>query len=161
MSVSESCDVLSLDNVLAALEVRLETEEAIAKLPLTHALEKCLLFAQRENLHELAQFIRQELDGYIGQPPSDRNVQMRYFDYGGQVVKGLDQYSIYPLGTGIRKLELHLKNGLTLMLPKQILSFLSKASGREVDSGHISPVEINYLLENIRVSVSKKLQSIA
>ncbi len=160
MSVSESCTVLSLDDVLAALEVRLETEEAIAKSPLTQALEKCLLFAQTQNLHELAHFIKQELDGYIGQPPSDRTVQLRYFDYGGQLVKGLDQYSVYPLGTGIRKLELHLKNGLTLMLPKQILSFLSKAAGREVDSGHISPTEINYLLDNIRVLVSKKLRSI-
>jgi len=160
MSVSESCIVLSLDDVLAALEVRLETEEAIAKLPLTRALEKCLLFAQTEHLHELVQFIKQELDGYIGQPPSDRMVQLRYFDYGGQIVKGLDQYSVYPLGTGIRKLEIHLKNGLTLMLPKQILTFLSKAAGREVDSGHIAPAEINHLLEKIRVSVSQKLRSI-
>ncbi len=160
MSVSESCTVLSLDDVLAALEVRLETEEAIAKLPLTQALEKCLLFAQEQLLHELAQFIKQELDGYVGQPPSDRTVQLSYFDYGGQIVKGLDQYRIYPLGTGIRKLELHLKNGLTLMLPKQILAFLSKAAGREVDSGHISPTEINQLLENIRSLVSTKLSSI-
>ncbi|MFM7886309.1 MAG: hypothetical protein ACKPCM_06390, partial [Pseudanabaena sp.] len=109
--------------------------------------------------HELAQFIKQELDGYKGQPPSDRAVRLSYFDYGGQIIKGLDQYSIYPLGTGIRKLELHLKNGLTLILPEQVLIFLSKNAGREVDRGHISPTEINQLLENIRNLVSKKLKS--
>lgn len=161
MSVSESCTVLSLDDILAALELQLEIEEVITKLPLTHALEKCLLFAQAHNLHDLAQFVKQELEGYSGQSPSDRIVQLNYFDHGGQLINGLNQYRVYPLNTGVRKLELHLKNGLTLRLPQQILRFLSEAAGREVDSGHVSPSEIIYLLDNIRFLVSKRLKAIA
>jgi hypothetical protein len=101
-------------------------------------------------LQELAETIKLELDGYMIQPPIDRFVQLSYFDYGGQIINGLQQYRVYPLVTGVRKLELHLKNGLTLMLPKQILKFLSEVAGREVDSGHVSPAEINKILENIR-----------
>jgi hypothetical protein len=154
---SESCITYSLDDILAALELRLETEEAIAKQPLTQALEQCLLFAQFNDLLELARFAQQELDGYRGQPPTNRYVQLSYFDNGGQLISGLSQYSSYPLATGVRKLELHLKNGLTLMLPTQILDFLSQVSGRTVDSGHVSPSEINKLLEQIRSDIVQKL----
>ncbi|MFO0307812.1 MAG: hypothetical protein ACK53D_02490, partial [Pseudanabaena sp.] len=54
MSVSETRIPFSLDNILAALESRLELEEAINKLPLTHALEKCLAFADANNAIELS-----------------------------------------------------------------------------------------------------------
>lgn len=150
MSVPESCLGLSIEDILASLEMRIEREEVCNKQPLTKALELCLSFAKEHKLAELVETIQLELDGYRTQPPSDRFVQLSYFDCGGQVIDGLQQYRIYPLVTGVRKLELHLKNGLTLMLPKQILQFLSEVAGREVDSGHVSPAEINKLLENIR-----------
>ena len=161
MSVPESPTIPSLEDVLTALEVRLEFEEAIAQPQLTQVLEQCLLFAQAQNLADIAQLIKQELDGYIGESPSDRNVTLSYFDGGGQLVNGLNQYSSYPLVTGIRKLELHLKNGLTLRFPAQIVTFLSEVAGREVDSGHVSPLEINKLLENIRELIYQKLKFIA
>lgn len=152
MSVPESCLATpSLEDVLAALEVRLEPENAIAKSPLTQALEQCLLFSQANNLTDIAQYVRQELDGYSNsQPPNNRFVHLIYFDTGGQLIDGLSQYSSYPLVTGVRKLELHLKNGLTLKLPTQILTFLSQVAGREVDTGHVSPPQIINSLENIR-----------
>jgi hypothetical protein len=158
MSVPEPCIDSSIDDILAALEVRLDIEEAIAQLPVTQALEKCLLFAQAHNLIDLEKLVKQELDGYQDELPSDRIVQLNYFDNGGQIINGLDQYRAYPLTIGVRKLELHLKNGLTLMLPKQILNFLSKAAGREVESGHISPAEIHRFLGNIRDLVSHKIK---
>lgn len=161
MSVPESPTILHFEDILTALEVRLEFEEAISQPQLTQVLEQCLLFAQAQNLTDIAQLIKQELDGYIGELPSDRNVKLSYFDGGGQLIKGLNQYSNYPLVTGIRKLELHLKNGLTLRLPAQILTFLSEVAGREVDSGHVSPLEINKLLENIRDLIYQKLKFIA
>ncbi len=159
MSVPESSIDFSLEDALAALEVRLDVEETINTKPLTQALEKCLLFTKANNLTDLAKLIKQELDGYSGQPPSDRVVQLTYFDNGGQLIDGLNQYSNYPLATGVRKLELHIKNGLTLMLPKQILTFLSQVAGREVDSGHVSPLEISKLLESIRDNLIQKLKS--
>ncbi len=161
MSVSEARIPFSLDNILAALESRLELEEAINKLPLTHALEKCLAFADTNNAIELSTFIKQELYGYGSQTPSYRYLQLSYFDAGGQFINGLNQYSIYPVVTGACKLELHLKNGLTLILPKQILKFLSQVSGREVDTGHISPDLIQNLLETIRKETIIKLTAIA
>jgi len=160
MSVPESCLDLSIDDILAALEMRMETEEVCNKQPLTKALELCLSFAKDHNLQGLAETIKLELDGYMIQPPSDRFVQLSYFDYGGQVINELHQYRVYPLVVGVRKLELHLKNGLTLMLPKQILKFLSEVSGREVDSGHVSPAEINKLLENVRNKFLQQFSSI-
>ena len=159
MSVSESRVAFNLEDILAALEVRLEIEEVIQKLPLTHALEQCLLFAQANNLTDLAQLVQQELAGYSGQLPSDRVVHLNYFDNGGQLISGLSEYSSYPVSLGVRKLEIRLRNGLTLRLPKQILIFLSQVAGCEVDSGHISPLEINKLLENIRDVISQKLKS--
>jgi len=159
MSVSESRVAFSLEDILAALELRLEVEEVIHKLPLTHALEQCLLFAQANNLTDLAQLVQQELDGYSTQPPSDRVVHLSYFDNGGQMINGLSEYSSYPVSLGVRKLEIRLRNGLALRLPKQILIFLSQVGGREVDSGHISPIEINKLLANIRDVISQKLKS--
>ena len=153
MSVPKSRMASSLDDILAALELRLDIEEAINQLPLTQALEQCLLFAQTNKCIELAEFIKQELYGYSSQPPSHRYVQLSYFDAGGQIINGLNQYSSYPVVTGVRKLELHLKNGLTLILPQQILTFLSQVAGREVDSGHASPVAINNLLEIIRQEI--------
>jgi hypothetical protein len=160
MSVPESCLATpSLEEILAALEVRLEIEEAIAKSPLTQALEQCLLFAQARNLTDIAQFVRQELDGYSNsQPPNSRSVQLIYFDRGGQAIAGLSQYSNYPLVTGVRKLELHLKNGLTLKLPPQILTFLSQIAGREVDTGHVSPEQIINSLESIRDSAIRRFK---
>jgi hypothetical protein len=160
MSALESRINFTLEDILDALELRLELPEAIDKLVLTHALEQCLLYAQVNNLTNLANLVTQELDGYTDRPPSDRLVQLTYFDNGGQRIDGLSQYSSYPLATGTRKLELHLKNGLTLMLPRQILDFLSQSAGREVDSGHVSPAEINKLLNNIRALVVKKLKDI-
>jgi hypothetical protein len=85
---------------------------------------------------------------------------LSYFDAGGQIVNGLNQYSSYPVVTGVCKLELHLKNGLTLILPKQILSFLSRVAGREVDTGHVSPALIKNLLETIRKETIVKLTAI-
>ena len=160
MSVSESRVAFNLEDILAALEVRLEIEEVIHQLPLTHALEQCLLFAQANNLTDLAQLVQQELAGYSGQLPSDRVVHLNYFDNGGQLISGLSEYSSYPVSLGVRKLEIRLRNGLTLRLPKQILIFLSQVAGCEVDSGHISPLEINKLLENIRDVISQKLKSL-
>jgi hypothetical protein len=161
MSVSEARIPFSLENILAALESRLELEEAINKLPLTQALEKCLAFANDNSSMELAEFIKQELYGYSTQAPSYRYAQLSYFDAGGQFINGLNQYSIYPVVTGVCKLELHLKNGLTLILPKQILTFLSQVAGREVDTGHVSPDLIKNLLETIRKEVISKVIAVA
>ena len=158
MSISESPIAFSLEDLLDALETRLEFEETIYKLPLTKALEQCLRFAQANNLTELAEFVNQELNGYSVQPPSDRVVQLSYFDTGGQLINGLSQYSRYPLTIGVHKLELRVKNGLTLILPTQISTFLSQVVGCEVESGHISPFEINKLLESIRDVVIQKLK---
>lgn len=161
MGIPESCLATpSIEEVVAALEVHLEIEEAIAKLPLTQALEKCLLFSQANNLPDITEFVRQELDGYSSsQPPNSRSVQLIYFDRGGQAIDGLSQYSNYPLVTGVRKLELHLKNGLTLKLPSQILTFLSQIAGREVDTGHVSPAQITSSLENIRHFIIRRLKN--
>ena len=159
MSVLEPCQALTLAELLAKLEVRLEVEAAIEKLPLTKALEQCLLFAQAHNLIELIQFIKQELTGYTGQPPTYRYRRLSYFDNGGQYIDGLEQYSIYPIVTGVRSLETHLKNGLTLMLPKQILDFLSQTIKRQVDIGHISHTEIEQLLEVIRSEAIHRIKS--
>ena len=163
MTISESFKVPipapSLGEILAALAIQSDLEEAIAQRPLTQALEQCVLFAQAHDLVDLASFVKQELDGYSRQPPSDRFVQLSYFDVGGQLLNGLSQYSSYPLLTGVRTLELHLKNGLTLKLPPQILTFLSQTAGREVDIGHVSPSEINKLLESIRDRVSQRVQN--
>jgi AbiTii len=157
MSVSEARISLSLDDILTALESRLESEEAIDKLPLTQALEQCLLYAEAHHFIDLAKFVKQELYGYSSQPPSHRYIKLGYFDTGGQFVNGLNQYSDYPVVTGVCKLELHRKNGLTLMLPKQILTFLSQVSGREVDTGHISPAVINNILEVIRKEIIHRI----
>lgn len=157
MSSPESCIAPSLKDIQSALELRLEAEEAIAKLPLTKSLEQSLLFAQAHNLPDLVELIKKELFGYNSQPPSYRYVELSYFDTGGQFINGLSQYSIYPVGTGVSKLELRLKNGLTLMLPKQTLTFLSEVSGREVDTGHISSKVITNLLESIRQEVISKI----
>jgi hypothetical protein len=157
MSAPQTCLALSLNDILAALELRLTSEEAINKLPLTRALEQCLSFAQANNCIDLAELIKQELYGYSSQPPTYRYVQLSYFDVGGQLINGLSQYSIYPVVTGVCKLELHLKNGMTLILPKQILTFLSQVSGREVDSGHVSPAVITNLLEIIRNEITYKV----
>lgn len=161
MSVPEAHISFSLDDILAALEANLELEEAINKLPLTQALEKCLSFTNANNSIELSTFIKRELYGYGCQPPSHRYVKLNYFDDGGQFINGLNQYSDYPVVTGVCKLELHLKNGLTLILPKQILTFLSQVSGREVASGHISPEAINNLLEIIRKEIIHRFVAIA
>ena len=150
MSVPEAHSSLSLDDILTALESRLESEEAIDKFALTQALEQCLLYAEANHFIYLVEFVKQELYGYISQPPSHRYVKLSYFDAGGQFINGLNQYSIYPVVTGVCKLELHLKNGLTLILPKQISTFLSQASGQEVDTGHVSPDLLKNLLETIR-----------
>lgn len=160
MSVLEPCQEPKIAELLAGLEVRLEAEAAIAKLPLTKALEQCLLFAQAHNLTALIQFINQELSGYTSQPPTYRHVRLSYFDNGGQYVDGLEQYRIYPIITGVRKLEIHLKNGLSLMLPKSILEFLSKTSKRQIDMGHISHSEIEQLLELIRNEAIYRLKAI-
>jgi len=157
MSVPQTRIALGLNDIVAALELRLEPEEIISKLPLTRALEQSLSFAQANNSINLSELIKQELYGYSSQPPNYRYVQLSYFDTGGQLINGLSQYSIYPVITGVSKLELHLKNGLTLILPKQILTFLSQVSGREVDIGHVSPAVINNLLEIIRNEIISKV----
>jgi hypothetical protein len=161
MLVPESClENPSLEDILAALELRLDSEDAIAKLPLTQALEQCLLFSQAHNLPDITEFVRLELDGYVSsQPPNSRSVQLIYFDRGGQAIAGLSQYSSYPLATGVRKLEMHLKNGLTLKLPSQILTFLSQIAGREVDTGHVSPSQIINILENIRLFAIRRFKN--
>lgn len=160
MSVLEPCQEPSVSQLLVALEMRLEVEAAIEKLPLTRALEQCLLFAQAHNLTALIQFINQELSGYTGQPPTYRHVRLSYFDNGGQYVDGLEEYRSYPIVTGVCKLETHLKNGLSLMLPKQILDFLSEVARRQIDIGHVSRSEIEQLLEVIRNEVIYRLKNI-
>jgi hypothetical protein len=156
MSPSEPSVVPSFTDIITALNLHLEQEDAIEKLPLTRALEQGLVFAKMHSLDNLEAFISQELNGYGSQPPNYRYVSLSYFDDGGQVINGLKQYSSYPVVTGVRKLEMHLKNGLTLMLPKQILEFLSQVSGRPVDAGHISPSEISKLLATIRSQATLK-----
>ncbi|PZU96716.1 MAG: hypothetical protein DCE90_08695 [Pseudanabaena sp.] len=165
MPVTDTIATDNLEEILASLSIKLEPEEVVNQLPLTKALEKLLAATQSEGLSEISHFLQQELEGYSGQPPAYRYVNLSYFDAGGQFIEGLRQYSSYPVGTGLRqyssypvgtglrKLELHLKNGLTLLLPQQIFNFLSQVSGKEVVSGHISPLEINILLENIRREV--------
>lgn len=157
MSATQTSIAPSLSDILSALELQMESEEAINKLPLTRALEQCLAFAQANNFIDLSELIKQELYGYSSQPPTYRYVQLSYFDAGGQAINGLDQYSVYPVVTGVYKLELHLKNGLTLILPKQILTFLSQVSGREVDTGHVSPAVINSLLGIVRNEITCKI----
>lgn len=83
-----------------------------------------------------------------------------YFDNGGQYVDGLEEYRSYPIVTGVCKLETHLKNGLSLMLPKQILDFLSKVARRQIDIGHVSHSEIEQLLEMIRNEAIYRLKNI-
>ena len=170
MSVTQPVDTQTAPNlkdVTVALELALESINSDLEisaisphLSITQALENCWLFAETNHLESLARYIRQEIDGYPTQPPSDRLVQLSYFDVGGQVILGLDQYSSYPLTTGIRKLESHLKNGLTLMLPKQITNFLSQVIGRQVESGHISPSEIKKILLSIGNRIKQKLSTI-
>ena len=161
MSVPEAHIPFGLDDILAALESRLESEQATDKLPLTQALGQCLLYAEANHFIDLAEFIKQELYGYSSQPPSHRYVKLSYFDAGGQVVNGLNQYSDYPVVTGVGKLELHRKNGLTLILPKQILTFLAQVSGCEVDTGHVSPAVINNLLGIICKEINHRIMVIA
>lgn len=157
MSVPQARVGFHLEDILASLESPLVTEEIIDKLPLTQALEQCLSFAQDHNFTDLYELIKQELYGYSSPPPSYRYVNLSYFDFGGQLINGLNQYSVYPVVIGVSKLELHLKNGLTLILPKQILTFLSQVSGREVDTGHIAPKVINDLLGTIRKEIIYKV----
>ena len=150
MSSSETNTDFNLDDILAALESPLTSEEYLNYLPLTQALEKSSLFAKADGFGELYEFIRQELYGYKSQIPNYRYVCLSYFDTGGQIVDGLDKYSIYPIVTEVCKLEMHLKNGLTLVLPKQVLMFLSQTIGHEVATGHVSSPVIKNLLEAIR-----------
>lgn len=148
---------LSLELALETINSDLEISAINPQLSITQALETCWLFAEANHLESLASYIRQEIDGYKTQPPSDRLVQLSYFDIGGQVILGLEQYAAYPLTTGTRKLESHLKNGLTLMLPKQITNFLSQVIGRQVESGHISPSEVKKMLLTIGNNIKYKL----
>lgn len=149
----ESPSMPSRDELLENLNLKISKDEASNQLHLTKTLEQCIVYAQARGLTALDTLLQNELNGYSHQVPVYRNANLSYFDHGGQYIEGLEKYSRYPVITGVRKLELHLKNGLTLMLPKPILNFLSQQAGREVATGHISCVEIQQLLDAAKQEV--------
>ncbi|NUN65560.1 hypothetical protein HCU40_12560 [Pseudanabaena biceps] len=160
MSIPPPYPKTNLDDILVELSTELELEDMVEKIPLTRALEQLLQFAQAHNLADIAQLVKQELDGYTSQPPAYRYINLNYFDTGGQPISGLKPYCSYPLVTGVRKLEIRLKNGLSLMLPDQILKFLLQVSGVTVDVAHVSSSEINILLKQIRHELICKIREI-
>ncbi|MDX2255362.1 MAG: hypothetical protein NW214_07600 [Pseudanabaenaceae cyanobacterium bins.39] len=149
----ESPSVPNRDELLAELKIEISRNEANNQRHLTQTLDKCTIYAQAHKLKSLEILIHQELNGYGRQVPAYRNTNLIYFDHGGQQIEGLEQYRRYPIVTGVSKLELHLKNGLTLILPKQILDFLSQQVGKEVATAHVSWQEIQQLLNVVRQEV--------
>jgi hypothetical protein len=108
----------------------------------------------------LSKFLQQELSGYGDCYPEYRLVPVTYFDIGGQIVANIaPEYCNYPLTYGVNCLESHLKNGLALKLPSEVLSFLSDASQNAIAGAHISSQELQKLLTRISEEVKLKFQA--
>ena len=162
-------DFCSFDTVLFALEsVRSgvdleETQNGIQDGTLSAALLKLRDFAQANEQNALFDWAIAELDGYAADAtyPIYRTVSLGYFDNAGQAIPSLsEQYGSWPLLSGVQILESHLKHGLTLKLPPQILDFLSQACDRQVFGGHVSPNQIEKLLAALRAEAINKLKSL-
>lgn len=168
--MSNESECLEINEVIEVVEVvgggdRATILISLEQEPLTDALEKLEEFARSQQQQALAQWANLELEGYSGEYlnhcPSYRIVALSYFDTGGQVVPSLsEQYGSYPLFQGVRKLELHLKNGLTLTLPAEVTDFLSQACNRPIYGGHVSPAQLKSLLTNIRHEAIDKTKTI-
>jgi hypothetical protein len=110
----------------------------------------------KSQIEELSKFVRQELNGYGDSYPEYRLVAVTYFDRGGQIVTNIaPEYCNYPLTYGVDVLESHLKNGLALKLPPEVLSFLSQASQNAIAGAHVGSKDLQGLLERILVEAQK------
>lgn len=128
--------------------------------PLSEALSQLKSFAIAQNLSNLAAWTGNELYGYSSDDyPQYRIVNLKYFDKSGQTIPELSQeYGSWPLSSGIHKLETHLKHGLTLKLPPQVLDFLAQKSRSEVFGGYVEPQQIKQIVESVRNEALLKLQ---
>lgn len=133
--------------------------------PLSDALTQLEQFAKFQGDEETSQWSMIELEGYLGKHanncPDYRTVMLNYFDASGQVIPSLkEDYGSWSLLHGVRKLEMHVKNGLTLKLPAEVENFLSQACNGKVYGGHVPPNQIEAVLEAIRTEVTAKLQKL-
>jgi AbiTii len=162
-------DTHNLDTVLFALESEPpaagldETGDAIQSGSLSAALLKLHVFAQANGHTDLAKWAIAELNGYADDAtyPSYRTVSLGYFDNAGQAIPSLSEsYGSWPLVSGVQVLESHVKYGLTLKLPPEILDFLSQACDRTVFGGHVSSKQIAELLAAVRAKAIDKLKAL-
>lgn len=162
-------DAHSFDTVLLALESEPpaealdETGNGIQEGSLSAALLKLHDFAQANGQTALSQWAIAELNGYTTEAayPSYRTVSLQYFDSSGQAIPSLSElYGSWPLLNGVQILELHIKYGLTLKLPPEILDFLSQACDRTVFGGHVSPNRIEELLTAVRAEAINQLKAL-
>ncbi len=162
-------DAHSFDTVLLALESEPpaealdETGNGIQEGSLSAALLKLHDFAQANGQTALSQWAIAELNGYATEAayPSYRTVSLQYFDSSGQAIPSLSElYGSWPLLNGVQILELHIKYGLTLKLPPEILDFLSQACDRTVFGGHVSPNRIEELLTAVRAEAINQLKAL-
>ncbi len=131
----------------------METPESIisgSSKKFSEALRELQAKSQTE---ELSKFLDQELNGYGDRYPEYRLVPVTYFDTGGQIVGNIEaQYCLYPLTFGINTLELHLKNGLALKLPPEVLAFLTQVSHLSqgaIAGAHVTAKDLQKLLDQI------------
>ncbi|NJL43075.1 MAG: hypothetical protein HC856_09295 [Pseudanabaena sp. RU_4_16] len=162
-------DAHSFDTVLLALESEPPAEaldeigNGIRSGSLSDALLKLHDFAQANGQTALSQWAIAELNGYATDVtyPSYRTVSLQYFDSSGQAISSLSEpYGSWPLLNGVQILELHIKYGLTLKLPPEILDFLSQACDRKVFGGHVSPNQIEQLIAAIRTEAINQLKAL-
>ncbi len=162
-------DAHSFDTVLLALESEPPTEaidelgDVILDGTLSAALLKLHDFAQSSGHTDLAEWAIAELNGYAADAtyPSYRTVSLQYFDNAGQSIPNLSEpYGSWPLLSDVKVLESHVKHGLTLKLPPEILDFLSQACDRTVFGGHVSPKQIEALLTAVRVEAINRLKTL-
>ncbi len=162
-------DAHSFDTVLFALESEPltealdETGNGIQEGSLSAALLKLQDFAQSNGQKDLSQWAIAELNGYAVDAtyPSYRTVSLGYFDSAGQAIPSLSEpYGSWPLANGVQVLESHIKHGLTLKLPPEILDFLSKACDRNVFGAHVSPNQIEELLAAVRAEAINQLKAL-
>ncbi len=131
--------------------------------PLSAALSEIKDFAIAKNLSNLSAWTGNELYGYVSDDyPQYRIVTLKYFDKSGQAIPDLSQqYGTWPLSSGIHKLETHLKHGLTLKLPPQVLDFLSQKSCSEVFGGYVEPQQLKQVVEAVHNEALLKLLEVA
>jgi AbiTii len=132
--------------------------------PLSQALSQIQAFATQQQLPDLAEFCRQELQGYSDRYPAYRLIPVSYFEVGGQQIAGMEpQYCEYPLVYGVATLEAHLSNGLAIKLPDQVLDFLSQTAkskiANKLSGAHVSPEVLKQLLEQIKTEAITRLRA--